>query len=131
MKYLHNYTDELQKKLLTETGSFFAFSKKQLDEQAEPETHYTHVGAGLLVPREKVPHVIQELEAINFQGITMDVADHGMKAIIHRELGNYEVQISNDLTNVYTALSEYPVTQEEIQAEYREYYQTCIENDWF
>jgi hypothetical protein len=131
MKYLSDYTNDLQSKLFAETGAFFAFSQKQIEEGTKPDVEYTHVGAGLYAPKDRVVYVLMELEAIQKKGVEQDIEENGIEAIIKRELGNYETQLTNDLSDALGALSDYPVTEKQVRLAYTGYYQECIDNDWF
>ena len=55
----------------------------------------------------------------------------GKKELIQYELGNHEAQITGDISDTVDALEGYGITREEVQAEYKEYFQKCIDNDWF
>jgi hypothetical protein len=52
MKYLSNYVEAAQTKLFNETGTFFAFSNKQYDDQAKAGIEYASLGAGIICPKE-------------------------------------------------------------------------------
>jgi 4-hydroxy-3-methylbut-2-enyl diphosphate reductase IspH len=48
--------------MLKETGSFFAFSNKQFDEQKKDGVEYVGVTAGLVTPKDRVKEVIEFLK---------------------------------------------------------------------
>lgn len=133
MNYLSHYTESLQSELFKTTGAIFAFSNKQFEEaRAIGPIHYTSLGSGMIVPKIHVKALIDGLESINKQGIAADIAENGLKAIIHRELGNHEAQITNDIDSTVEALADYPdITADSIKAEYPAYFQYCIDNDYF
>lgn len=132
MKYLSNYTENLQTELFNKTGAFFAFSNAQFDEQKQEGVNYAAIGAGLICPKSNVDALINGLDRINSDGIAADIADNGIKAIIHRELANHECQISMDISDAVAKLADYPgITRETVQAEWKEYFQNCIDNDYF
>lgn len=132
MKYLSNYTENLQTKLFNSTGAFFAFSNKQFDEAKQDGIKYVALGAGMICPKPNVNTLINRLDEINTNGIAADIAENGVKAIIHRELTNHECQITMDISDAVDKLVDYPeVTRETVQAEWSEYWQHCIDNDYF
>ena len=131
MKNLSNYTEESQTNLFNECGSFFAFGQNQFNEAKKDGVTYVSMGAGLICPKKNVQKMINGLDNINKSGIELDLKENGKKAIIHRELANHECQISMDITDCVDKLGDYPITKEEIQAEWKEYFKTCCDNDWF
>ena len=131
MNYLSDYTSENQTKLLNDNGAFFAFGEKQLDEQTQEGVSYVLIGAGLIAPKENASKILKGLESIIAEGIQQDISDNGIKAIIHRELGNYETQITGDISDTVDALEDYGITRAQVSAEYPAYFQHCIDNDYF
>lgn len=131
MKSLRNYIDEQETALFNETGAFFAFSSSQFNEAKTNGVKYTSVGAGLICPSDNVDRLIEQLDLISERGIAQDVKENGIKGIIHRELANHEAQITGDISDTVSVLSDYPITSEDVQAEYGEYFQHCIDNDYF
>jgi hypothetical protein len=132
MKYLSHYTENLQTELLNTKGAFFAFSNKQFDEQKKDGIDYVAMGSGLICPKPNTAELMQGIESINKTGIEADIAENGIKAIIRRELANHEAQITMDISDTVAKLSDYPgITRELIQVEYSEFYQHCIDNDYF
>ena len=131
MNYLSDYTSEKQTQLWNDNGAFFAFSKKQLNEEKKEGVVYVSLGMGLIAPKENASKVIEGLESINTEGIKQDISENGIKAIIHRELANYEAQITGDISDTVQALEDYGITREQVSAEYPAYFQFCIDNDYF
>ena len=131
MNYLSDYTSENQTKLLNDNGAFFAFGEKQLDEQTQEGVSYVLIGAGLIAPKENASKILKGLESIIAEGIQQDISDNGIKAIIHRELANYEAQITNDISTTLEALEDYGITRAQVSEEYPTYFQHCIDNDYF
>jgi len=131
MKYLSDYIEKAQTDLFKECGSFFAFSGKQYNESKKDGVNYIDMGSGLICPEENVEKMINKLDNIHKKGIEQDIAENGKKAIIHREFGNHECQISGTITACVEKLEEYPITKKEIRAEWDEYFQKCIDNNWF
>ena len=131
MKYLNDYVEQAQTDLFKKCGSFFAFSGKQYNEAKKDGVKYINMGSGFICPEENVEKIINELNDINKKGIAKDMAENGKKAIIHRELANHECQISGTITACVEKLEEYPITKKEIRTEWVEYFQKCVENNWF
>lgn len=126
MKYLSDYVQEAQTALFKETGAFFAFSPKQFKEQRMEGRAYVHFAdAGMFCFKECEDRLCDGLEDIQKEGIRKDMEENGKKDIIHRELGNHEVCITYDITDTIAALEGYPITREEIAAEFPEYLQGC------
>ncbi len=80
MKYLSNYTEDLQSKLFNSTGAFFAFSNKQFDGAKQKGIKYVSLGAGMICPKLNVDALIDGLDLINTNGIAADIAENGIKA---------------------------------------------------
>ena len=131
MKYLSNYTEENTTKILNTYGAFFAFSNKQFEESKKEGVVYARLYGGLIAPKENVKIIMDSLKVVNSEGIKQDIKENGIKNIIHRELGNYECQISGDITDALDILSDYGVSKEEVMKEYKIFFQKCIKNDWF
>lgn len=131
MKYLSNYIEQKQTDLFNKTGAFFAFSQKQLDEKKQDNINYVSCGSGLIAPKENVNQLINGLETIHAEGIAEDIKENGKPAIIQRELGNHEAQITGDISDTVDSLDGYGITTAEVRAGYSVFYQTCIDNDWF
>ena len=132
MPYLSHYTETLQTQLFNSTGAFFAFSQKQFDEGGQPGVTYASLGAGMICPKDNIDVLVTGLAEIRENGIKLDIEANGLKAIIHREFANHEAQITMDITDTVDALEDYPgITSETIQAEWSEFFQHCIDNDYF
>ena len=131
MKYLSDYTSAKQSQLWDDNGAFFAFGQQQLDEKKQEGVAYVSLGMGLIVPKENASKVIEGLDTIHTEGIKQDISENGIKPIIHRELGNYETQISGDISDTVAALEDYGITREQVSAEYPAYFKHCVDNDYF
>lgn len=131
MKYLSHYTQAAQTELLEKVGAFFAFGQKQFDEQKVEGVKYYSLRAGLFVPQGKENELTEGLAEISKKGREADLAENGIKGIIHRELGNYECQISCDMTPAVEALEPYGITENQVKAEWKEFWDICVENDFF
>jgi len=121
MKYLSQYIEEPQSKLLKEMGAFFAFNIKQFNEGQKEGVTYVRMINGLFCPKENADQLFEGLEKIHKAGIAQDMEENGKKAIIHRELANHEFCITLDITDTVNALQGYDITVEEIRAETGEY----------
>ena len=132
MPYLSHYTETLQTELFDSTGTFFAFSQKQFDEAKQEGINYASLGRGMICPIDNIVALTSGLYIIITDGIKADIAANGLKAIIHRELANHEAQITYDISDTVDALTDYPgITRETIQAEWKDYFQHCVDNDCF
>jgi hypothetical protein len=131
MKYLSDYTQAAQSALFEEMGVFFAFSDEQFDEQAVKGVDYAPLPMGGICPTKNRYEFLKRHYALVDKGMADDVAENGIKKIIHRELGNHECQIAMDITDAVDVLSSYGITREQVQAEWAEYFQNCIDNDYF
>ena len=115
MKYLSDYMEAKQTALFNRTGTIFAFSNKQFDEQAIKGKKYSRIGQGMLTQKGNEMKVIKTLEKIYQQAIVQDIKENGIKGVIQRELENYEVYYTNDLEPAMEALKDYPeITQKDI-----------------
>jgi len=86
----------------------------------------------MICPIDNIDALTSGLDSITADGIKADIAANGLKAIIHRELANHEAQIACDISDTVDALTDYPgITRETIQAEWKEYFQHCVDNDYF
>ena len=131
MKYLSHYTEAKTTSLLNTCGAFFAFSQKQLDENKVEGVEYVSMGNGLITPKNNAPKVSEGFKTILSEAIAQDIAENGKPAIIRRELGNYECQITSDISDAVEVLKSYGITEEEVQAQWGAFFQNCIDNDYF
>ena len=131
MKYLSEYTEEPTANALNKHGGFFAFSNKQFDEAKKDGIKYVSLGSGLIAPKKNAKQLLIDIDKAYTEGIKQDIKENGIKAIIWRELANHEAQITGDISSTVFALSEYPITREDINKHWDAYYQKCIDNDWF
>ncbi len=131
MKHLNDYMKEKQTAAFNKFGAFFAFSDKQFKERQKDGVKYTSMGAGMIAPTSNVANLHQALNTIRLDAIKQDIAENGIKAIIHREFGNYVCQLGIDYTDAVDALAGYGITDKQFSIEWSEYYQKCIDNNWF
>ena len=114
MKSLIDYTQSLMTDLFTETGAFFAFSEKQLNEQKQEGVKYIATDSGLIAPKEHYQKLMSGLESIHNAGIAQDLLENGKNGVIRRELFNHETFYTNDISNCVEALDGYNITAEEV-----------------
>jgi hypothetical protein len=119
MKYLQDYMSERQTIALEKAGAFFAFSKAQYEEKAQPNTTYVNGPAGMICRKDSIDTLIEELKTIYEESIQQDIQENGLNAIIRRELNNHEAYYTDDIESTAEALKDYPVTDDDILAVYR------------
>ena len=131
MQYLSSYMNDKQTDVFNKYGAFFAFSNEQYKEKAVDGIKYASLGSGLIAPVGTGKDLMSALDLIHKSAIQQDITENGITAIIHRELGNYECQITCDYDDVIDVLKPYGVTVEQIKAEYSVFFQHCVDNDYF
>jgi hypothetical protein len=99
--------DDRQTILFNETGSFFAFSNKQLDEKKKEGVVYTNLGAGLICPKGKASFVFEMLEKIEKEEISNRVKNGSLEGIIEQAFYNYETNYTCDETDARDSLAGY------------------------
>jgi hypothetical protein len=119
-KFLGDYINTAQTQLYAETGAFFAFNQRQLEEQKKPNVKYISLGHGMICPEEQAQKLVDGITNIIAQGIAQDLAENGKTAIITRELHNHEAFYVGDITDTVAALDGYGFTRADIAAVYRE-----------
>lgn len=133
MKYLSDYIEKEQTKLLDELGVFFAFSDEQFKEgvakygHLKPEgTKWSSFGAGMYMPSVNVDEFEKRHNELSKAGREQDLAENGRSGVLQRELGNYEIGLSFDGINdpnFRDGIDGYGFTEEEIKAEYKKHMQ--------
>lgn len=101
-------------------GVFFAFSNSQFDEHKKEGVKYVSLGAGMICPKEAVKEYTKELDCIIKSHKKKDIAQNGFKKIIERELYNYECFYTGDISDCIEALSDYGITESQINEVYNE-----------
>jgi len=115
MKYLIDYMKAKQNELFQRTGTIFAFSDKQFEEQRKENVKYVDMGSGMITEKPFVEEVINELDKIHKEAMVQDIKENGIQGVIQRELENYETYYTNDLEPAMDALESYPeITQDDI-----------------
>ena len=115
MKCLSHYIEENQSNSFKKHGAFFAFSKRQYEDQAKPDIKYMSCGAGLICPEANATALMDDLESIVSEGIKQDIAENGVDNIIKRELANHEYGYTWDITDTCSALERYGIEKTYIQ----------------
>lgn len=131
MKYLSDYIEAKQSELFNKYGAFFAFSDKQFQEAKKEGIKYVSLGYGLIVPKGSEEDLINGLDQIREEGIKQDILENGKSAIIQRELGNHEAQITLDIDPTLKALDGYGITREEVEEGFKIFFKKCKKNNWF
>ncbi len=82
MRSLIHYTQDRQTTVFNETGTFFAFSRKQFDQEKMEGIEYCHIVSGLICPVQNAKKLINQLAVIQQEGIVQDIQENGKQAII-------------------------------------------------
>ena len=127
----HCNIEKEQTKILDDNGAFFAFSNEQFTLACGASINYKSSGGGLYCPENNVNLLAKQLKESHSFKIKWELENNTLKDIIWHELANHEVQISCDLDDAIDALKPYKISLEDITNEYKDYYQDCIDNDYF
>jgi len=117
--------------IMEKFGAFFAFSKKQFEEEADPNIVYAIMGSGMITPKEHARKMMDEMNAAFNEHVKQTLAEHSVDNLIDDELANYECQIVSDWSDAADALEPFGITSEQVAARFPAYMRKCIENDWF
>lgn len=117
-KTIKEYTDEKLTELFNNTGSFFAFSTEQFNEQKKEGIKYISCGAGLICPKDNIEEFKTRYKKLNKDAIKQDLIDNGKENIIIRELYNYECFYIGEISDAVKALKKYGIKENEIQEVY-------------
>lgn len=128
-----NIMQKYQTKVYKKYGVFCAFNKKQFNEGIN--SHFgkvADIGGGTYCPSIFADKVVDQLNAIYYKAIAIVQATNTKKDIIWYELGNYETQLTGDVSEVISKLADFKdITKEDIMREYRDYYDHCVDNNYF
>lgn len=125
MKHLSDYTEAAQTELYNKTGAFWAFGSEQLAESKKPGVIYKQFNGGLFVPENEAREFVRGYASLIKNGIDADIKENGLRAIIRRELFNYECFLTCDISDCADALADYPgITRARVLEVYREIKQT-------
>lgn len=131
MKPLNEYVEQARTELFDKEGAFFAFSNEQLDEHKIEGVKYVSLGYGLIAPKENAKRLMEDMDKLHFQAINLRLAEYGLSRIAQYELANYESQISMDWSTAHDVLKDYGITDEQMQEEWKIFWNNCVENDLF
>ena len=135
--YNHNTTfnrsilDDNISVALKKYGGFFAFSNEQFVKAHKPKIKYVSLGAGLYAPKKTYKKLDNDIQSAIKNHIKRDLKINGIKKIIWRELANYECQIVGSVVDCVDALKDYGITKKQIMLEWDDYFNYCIEMDYF
>jgi hypothetical protein len=137
MKYLSDYTENMQTAAFRKYGAFFAFGDKQFKEKVKEGIEYVSLGAGLICPKENAKALTDSLSESIDIGINADFQDNGAVKIIEREYFNHETQLTGDYDAALSALSGHikrlpeHFTNELIKETFKNCFAQAVKNDWF
>jgi hypothetical protein len=123
--------EQEQTKILDDNGAFFAFNNEQMDKYADQSLSYKSVGGGLYCPENNVDGLARQLADSHAFKIKWELDNNTLKDIIWYQLSNHETQITGDIDDAISALTPYKISDDDVRREYKDYYQHCIDNDYF
>ncbi|MBL4761488.1 MAG: hypothetical protein JKY93_02170 [Gammaproteobacteria bacterium] len=118
MNYLSNYIEDSQTELFNQVDAFFAYSPKQFNEAKTEGVTYVSLDSGLIVKKDNVQLLLDGLDQIHQKGITQDIAENGINAIIRRELYNHEAFYTGNIASTAESLEGYGCTKKQIYDRY-------------
>jgi len=128
MKYLSDYMEEKQTALFNKTGTIFAYSDKQFEEQKVKGKQYSRLAQGMVTEKGNEIEVIEGLDKIYRDSIKQDMKENGKDKVILRELLNHEAFYVGNIEETIHKLEDYPITEDDISqifqknwAEYSDY----------
>ena len=132
MKYLSEIMEQEQTKLFNKYRVFFAFSNEQFTEGMEKhklnkEDKIVNMKSGMFCPSSNVKDFISAHHRHYKNSIKKDMKQ-GKNKVILRELCNYESFYTGCVNDCLSALSDYPITENEVLQVYRDNYKRC--SDW-
>jgi len=107
LKYLSDYIEDKHDALMKRLGAFYAFNKFQFKDHAVEGVKYSHLGAGMIVPKDKSKELIDGISNIIDEGIAQDKKDHTAEQIILRELENHEAYYTGCIDDTVDKLKDY------------------------
>lgn len=75
----------------------------------------------MYAPTVNAKALAEAIDNVVTTGIQMDIKENGKEYVILRELRNYECFYSWDLHDCICALSDYPITEEEIETAFHKH----------
>ena len=130
---ISNIMEKYQTKVYKKYGVFCAFSDKQFNKGINPNFgKVMSLGGGTYCPSIFADKVVDQLNGIYDKAIAKVQATHTKKDIIWYALGNHETQITGDCTDAINSLANYPgISKQDIFTEYNDYYNYCVDNNYF
>ena len=113
MKYLSDYMEKPQTELFKKTGTIFAFSDKQFEEQEVKGKKYSALGSGMYTQKGNEKEVVETLEKIYNKAVNQDLKDNGKDQVILRELLNHEAFYTGEIEQTIEALEGYKEISED------------------
>tara|TARA_R110000803_G_scaffold205707_2_gene272573 strand:+ start:94 stop:480 length:387 start_codon:yes stop_codon:yes gene_type:complete len=114
MKYLSDYMEEKQTALFNKTGTIFAFSDKQFEEQKVKGKQYSRLAQGMVTEKGNEIEVIEGLDKIYRDSVKQDMKENGKDKVILRELLNHEAFYVGNIEETIHKLEDYPITEDDI-----------------
>ena len=102
-----------QTELFKKTGTIFAFSDKQFEEQEVKGIKYVSLGSGMITPKEYANKVIETLSKIHKKAVNQDLKDNGKDQVILRELLNHEAFYTGEIEDTIHSLEGYKEISED------------------
>lgn len=127
----HSNVDNEQTKILDDNGAFFAFSNEQFNACVDQSIIYKSLGGGLYCPENNIDNLTIQLKDSHTFKINWELSNNTLKDIIWDQLANHESQITGDYSDACEALKPYGISEDQIKTEWPNYYQNCIDNDYF
>ena len=131
MAFHQRMLDKEINKAMNKHGGFFAFGNEQFVKAHNPKLKYVSLGAGLYAPKKTYKGLVVDIENAIKEEIELDLRVNSVKDIIWRELANYECQIVGSVSDCVDALKEHGITKKQIMGEWSDYFDYCIENNYF
>lgn len=117
---MKQYYEARQAQLFEEFGVFFAFGKKQFEEQRKEGVEYCTVfGAGDCVPKLQAEEFVRRLALAHKEAREQALSEMGIEAIIRYQLNNHEATYTRCIDDALEALKGYSVTRDQVMSVYR------------
>tara|TARA_R110000851_G_scaffold320701_1_gene485696 strand:- start:4802 stop:5170 length:369 start_codon:yes stop_codon:yes gene_type:complete len=102
-----------QTELFKKTGTIFAFSDKQFEEQEVKGKKYSALGSGMYTQKGNEKEVVETLEKIYNKAVNQDLKDNGKDQVILRELLNHEAFYTGEIEDTIHSLEGYKEISED------------------
>ena len=102
-----------QTDLFKKTGTIFAFSDKQFEEQEVKGKKYSALGSGMYTQKGNEKEVVETLEKIYNKAVNQDLKDNGKDQVILRELLNHEAFYTGEIEDTIHSLEGYKEISED------------------